>query len=287
MSNNQIIWVADQWSKQDSPTTGITDHCTWMASSVFDGARSVRGYLPDLAAHCQRAIRSAKVMGMEPKHTDQAILHLIKQGLDQLSHHTDYYIKILFFCPGGFLQPDPASTTLAIHIFEAPIPEDSGFSATMSPFQRPDALQAPTEAKASCLYPNSQRALREANARGFSNAIMSDSQGNIAEFTTSNLWIVKNGIALTPVPNGTFLNGITRQRLIKLFKQEGIAVEERTLNKDDVLNADEIFSTGNLGKVLHCNRIEARSLERGPITARARELYHTFTLQSERLDSAK
>lgn len=287
MNHNQIIWVSGQWSDKDIATTGITDHCTWMASTVFDGARSVKGYLPDLEAHCQRAIRSAQLMGMEPKQTARNIIHLIKQGLTQLSHHTDYYIKILFFCPGGFLQPDPTSTTLAIHIFEAPIPEDNGFSATMSPFQRPDALQAPTEAKASCLYPNSQRALREANARGFNNAIMSDAQGNIAEFTTSNLWIVKKGIALTPVANGTFLNGITRQRLIKLLNSDGIPVEERSLSAEDVLTADEIFSTGNLGKVLYCNKIEDRSLQRGPITVRARQLYEAFTYQSSRLDSVK
>src|SRR3546814_6001125 len=71
---------------------------------------------------------------------------------------------------------------------------------------------APTDAKASCLYPNSARALNEASKRGFDNAVVLDALGNVAELATANLWIAKDGVAVTPAPNGTFLNGITKQR---------------------------------------------------------------------------
>lgn len=287
MTNRQLIWIAGKWSTEDKAIIGITAHALWMGSTVFDGARSIQGYLPDLEAHCQRSIASAKIMAMEPNVTCAEIMQLVRQGLKQLPHHTDYYIKILFFTPGGFIQPDPATTTLAIHIFEAELPEDSGFSATFSPYCRPGADMAPTEAKAACLYPNSQRILREASARGFANAIVNDNQGKVAEFATANLWIVKDGIAYTPEANGTFLNGITRQRLIGLLREDGIITVEKALSAPEVLAADEVFSSGNYGKVLHCNRLETRDLVQGPIAKKAKALYQKFTLESEQVSDKR
>ena len=158
------------------------------------------------------------------------------------------------------------------------MPVDAGFSATFSPYRRPDPSMAPTEAKASCLYPNTQRIMRDASARGFNSAIVLDAQGDIAEFAVANLWLVRGGVALTPVPNGTFLNGITRQRVMALLRADGIAVEEVRLRPEDVLSADEVFSTGNHGKVLHCHRIEDRVLAHGPVTKRALALYMDYVL---------
>jgi branched-chain amino acid aminotransferase len=105
---------------------------------------------------------------------------------------------------------------------------------------------------------------------------MLDPIGNVAEFATANLFIAKDGIVHTPVPNGTFLNGITRQRVIKLLRQVGTQVEERTLTFAEVLAADEVFSTGNYGKVLPTTRIEQRDLQPGPVAAKARAFYWEF-----------
>src|SRR3546814_12090816 len=88
---------------------------------------------------------------------------------------------------------------------------------------------APTDAKASCLYPNSARALNEASKRGFDNAVVLDALGNVAELATANLWIAKDGVAVTPAPNGTFLNGITKQRAMQLLTAAGIEVRETRL----------------------------------------------------------
>ena len=134
---------------------------------------------------------------------------------------------------------------------------------------------APTDAKASCLYPNGQRAIRDAANRGFDNAIMLDGDGNIAEFATSNLWIAKNGVVSTPVDNGTFLNGITRRRVLALLKADGVEVQERSLTRADVESADEVFSSGNYGKVVHVNRVEDRALEYGPLARRTGSTWTT------------
>ncbi|MGE8521833.1 MAG: branched-chain amino acid aminotransferase [Alcaligenes faecalis] len=277
MSNNEITWSNGQWSDTSAPLIGATDHAFWMATTVFDGARSIQGHTPDLDLHCERLNRSAITLGMEPVMTPQQTVELVHEGLKKLSHSTDYYIKLLYFAPGGFIQPDPATSQLAIHIFESPMPDDSGFSATFSEFLRPDPSMAPTDAKASCLYPNTQRILREASARGFDNVIVLDSKGKIAEFAVANLWIVRDGVVLTPELNGTFLNGITRRRVMQLLRDDGIEVREASLTPQDVLDADEVFSTGNYGKVLHCNRIDDRHYAHGPIETRAHELYMAYT----------
>ena len=132
---------------------------------------------------------------------------------------------------------------------------------------------APTLAKAACLYPNSGRALGEAQEKGFNNAVVLDGLGNVAELATANLWIAKDGAAHTPAANGTFLNGITRQRVAYLLRKAGIAVHERTITWEEILDADEVFSTGNFAKVLPINRVEDRNLQPGPVYQKARELY--------------
>ena len=85
-----------------------------------------------------------------------------------------------------------------------------------------------------------------------------------------------DGVCATPYPNGTFLNGVTRKRVVELLRNDGIEVVERTVLPDELLQASEIFSTGNFGKVMHVNRYEEISLEPGPIYKRARELYWDF-----------
>jgi branched-chain amino acid aminotransferase len=137
---------------------------------------------------------------------------------------------------------------------------------------------APTDAKASALYANSTRAMREAKERGFDQAIMLDAEGNVAEFASSNLFLVApEGKVVTPVPNGTFLAGITRARVIALLGQQGVQVEERTVKAQELETAREIFSTGNYGKVTPCTRYEGRTLDAGPVARKARELYLAFT----------
>jgi branched-chain amino acid aminotransferase len=134
----------------------------------------------------------------------------------------------------------------------------------------------PVDAKAGCLYPNNARALFEAQARGFDNAIVCDMLGNVAELATSNIFMAKNGVVYTPAANGTFLAGITRRRVIGLLRDAGVTVVETTLAYQDFEDADEIFSTGIYSKVVPVTRIGDRTLAFGPLYAKARELYWAF-----------
>ncbi len=116
----------------------------------------------------------------------------------------------------------------------------------------------PVDAKAGCLYPNNARSLFEAHARGFDNAIVCDMLGNVAELATSNIFMAKDGVVFTPVANGTFLAGITRQRVIGLLRESGVTVVEKTMAYKDFEGADEIFATGNYSKVVPATRIGDR-----------------------------
>jgi branched-chain amino acid aminotransferase len=119
--------------------------------------------------------------------------------------------------------------------------------------------------------------MREAKERGFDQAIMLDAAGNVAEFASSNLFLVtQDGKVVTPVDNGTFLAGITRARVIALLNKAGVAVEERSVKPEELDTATELFSTGNYGKVTPCVRYENRTLEAGPVARQARELYLEF-----------
>lgn len=255
---------------------GPLDHAFWMATVAFDGARSFDNVAPDLDLHCQRLVQSARRMLLEPTLSAVEIEALCLEGLRRLPRGHETYIRPAFFARRGFVTPVAASTDFVLAIIEMPMPKPSGVAVCFSSYRRPARDMAPTDAKAGCLYPNLQRALSEAARRGFDNAITADPNGNIAELATANIWMVKDGKVFTPAANGTFLAGVTRQRVAKLLRQDGIEVHETCLCRLDVEGADELFSTGNYGKVMPIRRLEERHLPVGPIFRRARELYWSF-----------
>jgi len=267
------------WHEGNVPIFGPRTHSAWMASCVFDGARAFEGVTPDLDLHCARVNESATKLFLKPIVSTEHWVSLVRDGLARFSKDTALYIRPMYWAEreGPRVQaPDPDSTRWCLTMYEAPLRRPDGFAITLSPFRRPTLETMPVDAKAGCLYPNNARALFEARARGFDDAIMCDSLGNAAELATSNIFMVKDGIVSTPVPNGTFLSGITRQRVIGLLRGAGVQVLEATMRYADFERADEIFSTGNFSKVLPVIRIGERALQPGPMYRKARELYWAF-----------
>jgi branched-chain amino acid aminotransferase len=115
--------------------------------------------------------------------------------------------------------------------------------------------------------------LAEARAKGFGNALVCDALGNVAETATANVFMVRDGEVFTPIPNGTFLAGITRSRHIANLRADGVTVHETVLTLDDFRQADEVFLTGNLAKITPVRAFDDKRYEIGPITRRARRLY--------------
>jgi branched-chain amino acid aminotransferase len=258
---------------------GVRSHAAWLGSSVFDGARAFEGVTPDLDLHCARVNESAKAMLLKPVVAPETWMGLAADGIRRFDTGTALYIKPMYWAEQGgalLVSPDPESTNWCLSLFEAPMREPQGFSVTLSPLRRPTAETAPVDAKTGALYPNNARALTEARGRGYDNCLVCDMLGNIAELATANVFLVKDGVVFTPAANGTFLAGITRTRVIKLLRENGVTVQEATLRYADFLNADEIFSSGNYSKVMPIVRIDNRSLQPGPIYRKARELYWQF-----------
>jgi branched-chain amino acid aminotransferase len=275
-----LTFFEGDWREGNVPIMGARTHAAWLGTSVFDGARAFEGVTPDLDLHCARVNQSAEAMCLKPIVSVETWIGLVRDGLKRFEPNAELYIRPMYWAeagaPGGVVRHDPESTNWCLTLFAAPMPKPTGTAITLSPYRKPTADSAVVEAKAGCLYPNNARAQIEARSRGFDNCLLCDMLGNVAELGTANIFMVKDGVALTPAANGTFLAGITRTRIIRLLREAGTEVVEATLRHSDFLAADEIFSTGNYTKVSPVTRIEERQLLAGPVARKARELYWEF-----------
>ena len=252
-----------EWFEGNKPVLGPRSHAFWLGSSVFDGARAFEGVTPDLEMHCARVNNSARTMWLKPLMSVEAILELSREGVKKFKPGAELYIRPMYWAERngvGSVPPDPESTRFLLTIYEAPLPDLTGIAITRSPYAKPLAMTMPVDAKAGCLYPNNARALMEARTRGFDNCILFDMLGNVAELATANVFMAKDGVVMTPAANGSFLNGVTRKRVLNLLRGDGVAALEATLSYADFENADEIFVVGTYGKVTPVRRIDARDL---------------------------
>lgn len=267
------------WREGNVPIMGVRTHAAWLGTSVFDGARAFEGVMPDLERHMARINRSALAMGLQAAVPVERWVELAWEGMRRFPADRALYVRPMYWAEAGgarTVEADPASTQWCLSLYEAPMPQPTGMSITLSPFRRPTLECAMTDAKAGCLYPNNGRALTDANRRGFDNAVLCDFLGNVAELATANIFMARDGVVFTPASNGTFLAGVTRSRAIELMREDGIDVQEMPLRWSDFQQADEVFSTGNYSKVVPVTRVDDRSLQPGPVFRRARELYWDF-----------
>ncbi len=286
IANDRIIktYFNGEWLDGNQPILGAADHATWLGTLVFDGARRFRGLTPDLDLHCKRLIASAKAMALVPELTGEEIEQIIREGLKLIPDEHDLYIRPMMWslCSGdGFIEPVPDLVGFAICLEEIAMPKTVITQKLgLSPYRRPTIETAIANAKAASLYANSGRIIADARARGFHNAVALDGNSNVAETASTNLFIVKDGVVQTPIPNGTFLAGITRARVIKLLRNEGVTVEEVTLTVNDLHQADELFITANFAKVAPVTQFEDRIYPATKIGTKAHRLYFEWAQET-------
>ena len=273
------------WHDGDVPVMRAADHGSWLGSTVFDGARYFEGVSPDLEAHCARVNRSAKALMLTPTVSTEAMIAIVREGLAQFDKTSAVYIRPMYWGIDGdptAIVPDAGATGFAICLEEIGMaPAEKSATLTRTKFRRPVLEDAVVNAKAGCLYPNNARMLVEARSRGFHNALVADAVGNVAETATANIFMVKGGEVFTPIPNGTFLAGITRSRHMTNLASDGLAVREAVLSFADFEDADEVFMSGNMSKVTPVTEFDGVNFQVGPITRRVREMYWDWAL-SER-----
>ncbi len=270
------------WHQGDVAIMRAADHGSWLGSTVFDGARYFEGVAPDLLPHCQRVVRSAEALMIKPSKTPEEIMQIALEGLALYPRDAAVYIRPMFWAIHGdasAIVPSDSDTGFALCLEEIPMAApDAAATLGTTRFRRPVLEDAVVNAKAGCLYPNNARMLAEARAKGYSNALVADALGNVAETATANIFMVRDGEVFTPVANGTFLSGITRARHIANLRADGHKVHETVLTFDDFRAADEVFMSGNMSKVTPVSEFDGTHYQVGPVTRRVREMYWDWAL---------
>ncbi|OWU81895.1 branched-chain amino acid aminotransferase [Phaeobacter sp. 22II1-1F12B] len=264
------------WHDGDAPIMRAADHGAWLGSSVFDGARYVNGLTPDLEPHCARVNRSAEALMLTPTVSVEDMMAITHEGLAAYDKGSAVYIRPMYWGIDGdetAIIPQ-GETGFALCLEEIPMaPETASATLTRTRFRRPVQEDAVVNAKAGCLYPNNARMLAEARRKGFSNALVADAMGNVAETATANVFMARDGEVFTPIANGTFLAGITRARHMSNMRAEGMVVHETVLTFEDFDTADEVFLSGNMNKVTPVSAFDDRQYQIGPITRKVRDMY--------------
>ncbi len=269
------------WHNGDLSVMKAADHGAWLGTTVFDGARLFDGLTPDLEAHCARINRSAQALMITPTMDTQTMVEAVREGLASYPREAAVYIRPMYWALEGDelgIVPRANATGFAISLEEIPMaPPEAASSLTRTRFRRPVLEDNVVNAKAGCLYPNNARMLVEARSKGFGNALVADAMGNVAESATANVFMVKDGEVFTPIPNGTFLAGITRARHMENMRADGIKVHERVLGFEEFHAADEVFLSGNMMKVTPIRAFDDTEYKVGgsgnPVTQRVREMY--------------
>ena len=282
--SNIRTYFEGQWHESDVMIMRAGDHAAWLGSSVFDGARRFEGVTPDLRAHCERVNNSASALMLEPTVSVDDMVAIVEEGLKAYPKDAPVYIRPMYWGVEAkymAIVPDGTSTAFALCLEEIPMAApDAAATLATTRFRRPVMEDAVVNAKAGCLYPNNARMLMEAKSKGYTNALVADAIGNVAESATANVFMVRDGEVFTPVANGTFLSGITRARHISNLRSDGMKVHETILTFEDFRNADEVFLSGNMNKVTPVTEFEGTNYQIGPVTRRVRELYWDWALSA-------
>ena len=275
--SNIRTYFSGQWHDGDVAVMKAADHGSWLGTTVFDGARFVDGISPDLDAHCARVNRSAEALMITPTVGTDAMVEIVREGLSAYSNDQAIYIRPVYWAVDGGemgILPREGSTGFAVCLEEIPMaPPTATTTLTTSRFCRPTLDSAVVNAKAGCLYPNNARMMAEAKSKGYGNALVADALGNVAESASSNVFMVRDGEVFTPIPNGTFLAGITRARHMENMRADGMKVHEVVMSFDDVRAADEVFLSGNMSKLTPVTEFDGTMYNSGPVTSRIRDMY--------------
>lgn len=269
------------WHNEDLSVMKAADHGAWLGTTVFDGARLFDGHAPDLEAHCARINRSARALMITPTVETAKMVEIAREGLAQYPRDAAVYIRPMYWALVGDelgIVPLKDATGFAISLEQILMaPPEAASTLTRTRFRRPVLEDNVVNAKAGCLYPNNARMMVEARSKGFGNALVADALGNVAESASANVFMVKDGEIFTPVPNGTFLAGITRARHMANMRADGLRVHEAVLGFEDFHAADEVFLSGNMMKVTPIKAFDETTYRVGgngnPVTQRVREMY--------------
>ena len=279
------VWINGRLLDKEQATVSVYDHGLLYGDGVFEGLRSYSGRVFRLEAHLKRLEESALAIALKIPYSIEQMAAAVNETL-RINQLPDGYIRLVVTRGAGSLglDPDRTSDPQVIIITDkiALYPEEyyrNGLSIITSSVVRnhPAALSPRIK---SLNYLNNILAKLEGKQAGCVEALMLNTRGEIAECTGDNIFLVKHGDLLTPPIDAGILQGITRDAVIDLAREEGLEVREIPLTKHDVYIADECFLTGTAAEVIPVVKVDNRTIadgRPGPVTRDLTKKFHELT----------
>lgn len=281
-----FIWMNGEIVPWREAKIHILTHGLHYASSVFEGERAYNGNIFLCQEHSERLIRSADLIDMKMILTAEDLTKA-KYEILKANNLTNAYIRPVAWRGSEQLgiSAQATQTHVAIACWEWPSyfgeeAREKGISLMTSKWRAPMPDTATTASKAAGIYATHTMSKHAAEANGYTDALMLDYRGLVAEATGANLFMVKAGAIKTPNPD-CFLNGLTRQTVIKLAQEQSIPLEECQTTTDELKQADEVFLTGTAAEVTAVGKIDDTTYTVGPITRQLREAYEALVRQPD------
>ncbi len=285
-----IAYFNNQFVPFEEANISIATHALHYGTAAFGGLRGIRNpqnpqeiLLFRLDRHCRRLSQSAKFL-----HYDlpaEKIYQLIVDFVKQNKPHKPFYIRPLVYSSGLGIAPrlhDLEKSFLLYGLIMDDYLSGTGVSCRISSWTRQEDRSFPLRGKISAGYITSALAKTEAKESGFDEAIMLNTQGKICEATGMNIFMVRNGILITPSLDQDILEGITRDSVLVMARDMGIPLQERIIDKSELFIADEVFLCGTAAKITPINKIENYNLPTShPLTDKLKETLSAITLDRE------
>ncbi|WP_434050615.1 MAG: branched-chain amino acid aminotransferase [Roseibium sp.] len=264
------IWYDGEFVPWSDAKLHILSHGLHYGSSVFEGERAYGGRIFKSEEHTERLLESARTLGFEIPWTADQINAAKEETLARMKL-TDAYIRPVAWRGSEMMGISAQNNTihLAIAAWEWPSyfkPEErlKGIRLDMAQYRRPDPATAPFKAKAAGLYMICTVSKHAAEAKGYTDALMLDWRGQVAECTGANVFFIKDSKIHTPIPD-CFLDGITRRTVIDLARDRGIEVIERVIMPEEIPGFEQCFVTGTAAEVTPVSEIAGTTFEVGEI----------------------
>ena len=278
------VWINGELVDEQDAKISVFDHCLLYGDGVFEGIRIYNGTIFQCAAHMDRLLASAEAIRLEVPYSRDEITDAMYQTL-RANGLKDGYIRLLITRGPGTLglDLDKCSGGAVIIIADTialypPEMYENGLEVIIAERRRISADMLPPAVK-SCNYLNNILAKSEATDAGTGEAIMLNAQGQVAEATGDNVFLVKGGTVFTPPPEAGILIGVTRRVVVELCGKLGIPLEEKPISVADLRAAEEIFLTGTAAEVIAVTSVDGRSIgsgKAGPVTRKLLEAFREF-----------
>lgn len=286
LTPTKFIWMDGKLVPWKKANVHVLTHTLHYGFGVFEGIRCYKTAKGPavfrLKDHMKRLENSAKLVGMKLPYSVGEFIKATKETIKANKIEECYIRPIAFYGYGVMgLNPKGSKVNVAIAVWSwgTYLGKDGlerGIRARISPWIRIHPRILPTQAKLVANYANSILAKVDALKSGYDEAILLNMDGNVAEGPGENLFIVEDGKLITPPLSSGALGGITRDSIIKIAEDEGIAFEERDISREQLYAADEAFFTGTAAEVTPIREIDGKSIgegKRGKITEKLQRIF--------------